>query len=41
MKINNYEPKELKSIVKKLESKLSIIKKKEPLFSIIKRWLFS
>jgi len=25
MKINNYEPKELKSIVKKLESKLSQI----------------
>ena len=40
MKIDKFEPKELKATVKKLESKASVLKKQEPLLSKIKRWLF-
>jgi len=40
MKVNNFEPKELKAIVKKLESRVSILKKKESLLHKLKRWLF-
>ena len=40
MKISNYEPEELKAVVKKLESRASTLKKKESLLSKIKQWLF-
>ena len=40
MKISNFEPKELKKVVNKLESRVLKLKKKEPLFSKIKQWLF-
>ena len=39
MKIDKFEPKDLKRIVKKIEIDLVALKKKEPLLHKLKRWL--
>jgi len=40
MKIDNFEPKELASVVRRLESKVFGLKRRIPLLSRIKEWLF-
>ena len=40
MKIDNFEPKELANVVKKLEREASRLKRRVSLISRIKQWLF-